>query len=271
MSGKTRWLRISLRNLLIVFTCVAITIGWFAHYAQQRKAAFAAIRKVGGDIRMDIGKPSCFVKWFGPELFGTVWRVDLRGGKADNKLLIHIGVLTELQGLDLSGADIDDGGLQRIAHLPLRELWLQNTSITDAAAVTISKMRTLDFLMLNATSLSNDFLEHLDSLPALAKLGLRGTQVNGAGMKFLARHPNLRQVDVYSTEVDDSGVQYLVDCQGLTDVGLSMTRITNDVFTHLDLLPHLTAADLSANRITTEAVLAFEKSHPQCDIEWYGE
>jgi hypothetical protein len=50
-----------------------------------------------------------------------------------------------------------------------------------------------------------------------------------------------------------------------------MTKITDAVFHHLDKLPNLTDADLSANRpVTTEAVLTFEKSHPKCDIEWYG-
>jgi transposase len=71
---------------------------------------------------------------------------------------------------------------------------------------------------------------------------------------------------------DDTIRAALADCNALTDVGLSMTKITNDVFEYLDMLPNLTEADLSANRpITTEAVLAFEKAHPQCDIEWYGE
>jgi hypothetical protein len=272
MPGKARWLRISLRNLLILFTCVALATGWFAHYAQKRKAAFAAIRKAGGSIQMGVGNPSRLAKWFGPEIFGAVNKIDLREGKADNELLKHVGVLTELPRLDLSGADIDDDGLAHIADLPLVELWLQSTKITDAAAATISDIKSLVFLQLNATSLSDDFLERLESMPALQDLGLRGTKVTGAGMRFLARHPSLKQVDVYSTEVDDAGVRHLVDCRALTDVGLSMTKVTNDVFEHLAMLPNLTTADLTANRpITTAAVLAFEKAHPQCDIEWYGE
>ena len=49
-----------------------------------------------------------------------------------------------------------------------------------------------------------------------------------------------------------------------------MTQITDAVFVSLDKLPNLTSADLNANGlVTTEAVLNFEKSHPNCDIEWY--
>jgi Leucine-rich repeat (LRR) protein len=255
----------------VLFTCLSVAVAWFAHYAHQRWAAFEAIRQAGGNVQMRIGKPSRLEKWFGAELFGTVTKVDLGEGKADNVLLAHIAALKELRRLDLTDADIDDDGLRLIAHLPLRELWLQGTKITDASAATLSKINSLDFLQLNATSLSDAFLERLDPLPELANLGLRGTHVTGVGMKYLSRHPKLSKLDVYDTDVDDSGVAHLVACQSLLCVGLSMTKVTDVVFQHLDKLPNLTEANLNANGpVTTEAVLAFEKSHPKCDIEWYG-
>lgn len=270
MSSTKRWFQISLRAFFLLFTCVAIAVALFANYARHRWAAFAAIRQAGGDVQMSVGQPGRLEKWFGAELFGTVNKVDLREGKADNALLSHIAALKELRRLDLSNADIDDDGLRRIAHLPLRELWLQETKITDASAATLSPIKTLDFLQLNATSVSDAFLERLAPLPELEDLGLRGTHVTGVGMKYLSRHPKLKKLDVYMTEVDDSGVEQLVACQSLVRVGLSMTKITNAVFQHLDKLPNLEDADLTANRpVTTEAVLAFEASHPKCDIEWY--
>ena len=254
----------------MLITCIAVGGAWFANYSQQRKAAFAAIRQAGGEIRMGIQKPSRLEEWFGPELFGVVNKVDLRNGQADNELLAHLGVLSELRRLDLSIADIDDEGLRQIGHLPLQELWLQETNITDASAETLSHVKTLNFLQLNATDVSDEFLAQLDSLPELENLGLRGTQVTGAGMQHLARHPKLEELDVYHTAVDDAGVAHLVRCQSLTDLGLSMTSVTDQVFEYLDKLSNLTNVDLSANRpVTTEAVLEFEKSHPKCDIEWY--
>ena len=61
---------------------------------------------------MGIREPSRLEEWFGAELFGSVNKIDLRKGKADNELLTHIGVLKELRRLDLSNADIDDRGLR---------------------------------------------------------------------------------------------------------------------------------------------------------------
>lgn len=270
MSPSKHRFQISLRAFFLLLTCVSITVALFARYAHQRWAAFAAIRQAGGDVRMSIAEPGRLEKCFGAELFGTVNNIDLRKGAADNALLAHIAALKELRELDLSNADIDDEGLRLIVHLPLRELWLQETNITDASAMMLFKIKSLEFLQLNATSVSDAFLERLDALPDLEDLGLRGTRVTGAGMKYLSRHPKLKKLDVYSTDVDDSGVEYLIACQSLTRVGLSMTKITDAVFQHLDKLSNLTDADLTANApVTTEAVLAFEKSHPKCDIEWY--
>jgi Leucine-rich repeat (LRR) protein len=270
MSSKRRLLRISLRTLFVFVTCIAVSLALFAHYARTRRAAIAAIQKAGGNIEMNTRDPSLLEGWFGSEVFGTVNKIDLREGEVDNALLAHLAALKELQGLDLSNADIDDEGLGHIEHLPLRELWLQGTDITDASAARLSKMTSLTFLQLNTTQLSDAFLEHLAPLPELENLGLRGTNVTSNGMKYLSRHPQLKRLDVYYTKVDDSGVAHLVDCPLLTYLGLSMTLITDAVFEHLDKLANLTDADLSGNQeVTTDAVLEFEKSHSTCDVEWY--
>lgn len=265
-----RFVRISIRSLLVVVLCVAIGLAWFTHYSSSRKSAFAAIRDSGGDIRMGFGEPTILEKLFGAELFGTVIKIDMRKGSVDNELLTHIGKLTEVRQLDLSYGEIDDDGLCAISHLPLTELWLQSTQISDNSAKTLSMMPTLDFLQLNSTSLSDAFLRDLQSLPQLDDLGLRGTNVTGDGMRYLSRHPSLSELDVYHTSVDDDGVALLTKCREIEKLGLSMTQVTDAVFEHLDEFPKLTKADLSGNRpVTTEAVRKFESDHPECDIEWY--
>jgi hypothetical protein len=270
MKNKRRLIRISLRTLLVIVTGVGIVVAWYTHYSRMRKAAFAAIRDSGGEIRMKFGEPTILEKWFGSDVFGVVVKVDMRNGSSNDELLTHIGKLAEFRKLDLSSADIDDDGLRSISHLPLTELWLQSTEISDASAETLSMMTTLDFLQLNSTSLSDTFLRDLQPLPELQDLGLRGTNITGEAMRYLSRHPNLSELDVYHTAVDDAGVGHLTNCRSITKLGLSMTQITDAVFAHLGQLPGLTRADLSANRlVTTDAVFEFEKSHPKCEIEWY--
>ncbi|UUO06409.1 hypothetical protein M4951_24065 [Blastopirellula sp. J2-11] len=268
---KSLW-RFSLRTFLIIFTICAVALGWTTRYVHQRKAAFAAIREAGGKFQWNASKYPRLEAWFGQELFGNPWSLELREGKekVDNELLQQVSLLHELVALDLSNADIDDQGIEQIAHLPLRELWLQSTHITNDSAQTLSKMKTLTFLQLNATDLSDDFLEQLEPLPELDDLGLRGTKVTGPGLQALSRHPKLKDLDLYHTDVDNAGVQLLIRCSALVNLGLSMTKITDDVFQHLAQLPNLTNADLSGNRaVSSEAVFEFKKTHPQCVIEGY--
>jgi hypothetical protein len=165
MSPTKRWLRISLRTSFVLFTCVAIAVGWFARYANQRWAAFAALRQAGADIQMGVGEPSRLEDWFGAELFGTVNKVDLREGKADNKLMVRIAALQELRRLDLSNADIDDDGLRLIKHLPLRELWLQETKISDASAKRFPKSSLWTFCNLTRRRCPMRFLNSSSRCP----------------------------------------------------------------------------------------------------------
>lgn len=180
MAQNHRWLRISLRSLLLVTLVIAVGIAWFANYANRRKSAFAAIRDAGGQIQMAnvprTAIASRFERWFGSELFGVAYKVDLRKTKANNDILKHVAVFRELRALDLSYANVDDSGLNTIAHLPLQELWLQSTNVTDPSANTLSTMKSLEFLALNATSVTDQFLEDLGTLPSLQNLGLRGSK-----------------------------------------------------------------------------------------------
>jgi hypothetical protein len=265
-----RWLKISLRSLLLAFTCISVVFAWYAHGTRQRRAAIAAIEAAGGKVRMASRSRSWIEDWLASDFRGAVSNVELRKCNVTNELIAHVAVLTELRELDLSSTPVDDDDLKKIAHLPLRELWLQSTRITDASASTLSGMTNLNFLQLNATGLTDAFLRDLAALPHLQKLGLRGAPVTDQGLEFLSRHPQLMELDLYQTAVTDVGVETLINCQQLQDLGLSMTKVTSGVFQRLAQMPHLTDVDLSANNVTTEEVLEFEQAHPQCDVEWYG-
>ncbi len=52
IARKHRWLRISLRSLLVATLIIAVGFAWFTNYANSLGAAFAAIRESGGQIQM---------------------------------------------------------------------------------------------------------------------------------------------------------------------------------------------------------------------------
>jgi len=135
------WIAVSLLALTVPIFTASVTCAEKLGDAGKRKAAIDAILQAGGDITMAVQLPTMNYLERIP-----ISEVNLRKATVDNSLLIQVGNLKEVQRLDLSNANIDDDGLRQIAHLQLRELWLQDTKLTDASAVTLSGIKTLNFL-----------------------------------------------------------------------------------------------------------------------------
>lgn len=91
-----------------------------------------------------------------------------------------------LRVLDLSGADVTDEALVHLEKLPsLKELYLQNTLVSDAGISTLSRMTTVRELVIDGTYVSEKGLQELkEALPEATVSGyrLRGAK-NGAAIK----------------------------------------------------------------------------------------
>ena len=151
MSGplKRRWLRFSLRTLLVIMTVLAISLGLYFKSLRDRKAAIGAMEKLGGAISLKYNGPEwlrkmvnddkCF--WnpvavrFQPhhpitdqELqsavpylknFGDLNYLAFRESQVTNEGLKHLLPLAErLLVLDLSDTAVSDDGIVHLKQLP---------------------------------------------------------------------------------------------------------------------------------------------------------
>lgn len=90
-----------------------------------------------------------------------------------------IAKLTQLQQLDLSYNNVDDGSA---AHL--------------------AKLTNLQYLTLNGTKVGNAGAMHLTALTNLRELHLRCTQIGAAGAAHLTKLTNLIQLNLSAAQVD---------------------------------------------------------------------
>jgi hypothetical protein len=110
-----RFLRFSVRGLIVAVLAIGGSLGWMVHCARIQREAVAAIERVGGTIRYNweskngklISKrkpnaPGFLVDFVGADFFGHVTDVKL-SAIATDAILVHVGRLSRLKRLDISG------------------------------------------------------------------------------------------------------------------------------------------------------------------------
>jgi len=107
--------------VLVLFLCVSL--GWIVNRARVQRDAVASIRKAGGTViyHWDLkngkyapgGKswwPGWLVDRVGIDYFGDVAMVELRDRGSCDELLVHVGRLSRLERLTVSGSPATDAG-----------------------------------------------------------------------------------------------------------------------------------------------------------------
>ena len=141
-----RYLRFSLRGVVIVVVLIGCGLGWIVSSARRQRAMVLAIEKSGGGVQYDWQyrnggsfalASSAWPKWLLDRLpvdyfHGVTWVLLGNGGISDPGML-RIGDLKQLEELHIRGSQWTDAGLANLRLLPkLRRLHIQGPSLTDA-------------------------------------------------------------------------------------------------------------------------------------------
>ena len=140
-----RYLRFSVRGLIVVVLVIGGGLGWIVRQAHVQRDAVAAIEKSGGGVSYHWGwrdgksiprgkpwAPKWLVDRIGVDYFGHVTAVGLSPTETDSAI-VHVGHLTQLQRLTINGSSVSDAGLTHLKGLTkLSVLGLGNTQVTDA-------------------------------------------------------------------------------------------------------------------------------------------
>jgi internalin A len=239
-----RFLRFTVRGLIVFVIVVGAGLGWIVRQAHIQRDAVAAIRKAGGTATYDwewrdaytaaaIKKTKGnllydFERYFGEKVEGgrpwaPKWLVDVIGAdyfghvayvglypKVNLETAIQIGRLTRLQELWLNQSSVGDVEIEQFKELRcLVALLLRDTQMTDAGLAHLKGLRKLSYLNAGRTRVTDAGLAHLTSLTELKSLGLDHTQVTDAGLAHLRGLAKLSNLDLKGTQVTDGGVKEL--------------------------------------------------------------
>jgi hypothetical protein len=183
---RRRWLRFSLRTLLILITIFAVWLGWHMHRRREQQRVADAVRERGGTAGPVLRDLSLLSRIQAPYSWDNdFWLSDL---KVPDEALQDFESVPEVIGLHLSGSQITDQGLSHLHdRTDLLTLDLTNNrAITDAGLAHLRKMTELRQLMLrNNPQITDEGLVHLENMQQLDILVLYGTSVTAEGVSKL--------------------------------------------------------------------------------------
>jgi Leucine-rich repeat (LRR) protein len=168
--------------------------------------------------------------------------LNLAGSRLTDNGLALVARLPRLRQLDVSGTSVTDKGLVALStSVTLETLCLSDTKITGTGLVWLASLpalhdldvsfnrlgdgmeeiafpKSLTFLNLQATTISDNQLEAVSKIEGLIELNLVQTKVSDSGMARLAGLTNLERVFLDRTGVTIVGIETLLGIKSVRDV-----------------------------------------------------
>lgn len=218
-----RYVRFSLRLLLLFITASCVWLGLASSRTRSQKRAVDRVHELGGRVAFDY-QLDANMKWRkDPKLPAPVWLIDLIGEDYVRRPSI---------------VNFDDGSDPTNDDLSVVERF------TDLKQLTL----------MNKKRITDDGLHHLLTLSKLEVLALNGTNVRGPGLKHIIHMQNLTGLTLDNTPITDVGLKYVGELRTLEWLNLNRTQITDDGLRHIAALPHLESLQLRGTTITDEGV-----------------
>jgi hypothetical protein len=229
--SKARWLRFSLRTLLVAVTLFGVWLGWWCHRARQQKASVEAITRLGGwsyyDFQLVNGK-------FDPQARSPIpkWLLDRLGYDYFHNVVEVNLVYNNNSGRRLENPVLTDEALARLGGLPkLRCLLLCKTQTSNDGLKHVGELRHLEELfMWDAREVTDAGIAHLADLRRLQYLHCSNSQITDESLRVLATLPRLKGLSLQGNRFTDKGLFYVRDMTQLTQlcVGLNPDREDED-------------------------------------------
>lgn len=197
-SISKRWLRFSLRAMLLLVLVICVWMAIWSNRARKQRDFVNSINPIGNSGVMYRHQIDATGKGIAnPSLPGPGW---LRGLLGDHAFfeIYSVGLVTAR-----------DEYLRAVADFTSIEQLSLSDWVSDDGIAYLSTLRNLKVLDIQSLKISDRSIEVISKLPRLEGLGLAGAAVTDEGLKPLARLRNLRFVGLVDTQVTAAGGAWL--------------------------------------------------------------
>ena len=254
--GKRRWMKISVRGLLIMLTALCVLLGIEALRVHRQQRAVERVKGLGGLVAFDDQIPKG--TWSDQPIGAPQWLTRNTGeGWFQKVVLINFD----------KGSNPTNDDLVLLRDLPdVREITLFNKKkITDEGLVHLGRLKYLEKLPLHGTRVRGPGLRHFRT-QKLTLITLEDTPFGDGGMVYLANRPGLQYLNLSGTKITDHGLFALVHLPSLTRLEVSRTAISDEGLEHLARLTSLTQLFISNTNTTETGRARLRTSLPKCRI-----
>ncbi len=190
-------------------------------------------------------------------------------GNLTGDALKYLKDLKSLNVLDVSyDRGISGDGLKYLNGLSkLRELYLQETGITDSELEKLNDLPELETLALGGTGTTGIGL-NLEKSKTIKDLTLGSCHITYAGLEQISRLTSLKKLDLSdNSQITDAGLKFLCNLTSLEELNLSNnSQITNAGIKYLNSLSNLQFLDLTNTKATATGVKKLQQLLPKCNI-----
>ncbi len=243
-SGKRRWLRYSLRSMLLVTLVISAWLAWNVNRASRQRKAVEHLRSLDRSVWIsydfEVGEYGLYVNDAAPP--GPDWLRELVG----------VDFLSDV--VKLESGKILDPDLNDVHDLTaLKYCRFSHAPITDEGVASLSGNTRLEILDLSGTAITDDALSHLERASKLTVLQLSQTNITDAGLVHLRQFPDLEDLWLGHTKITDEGLKHVRQLTDLVRLNLIDTRVTDEGLTHIEELPKLVQLDLGSTDVADGA------------------
>ena len=215
------------------------------------------------------------------------------------KSLQFVFGLPKLRSIQFDSNRINSKVFKELKGLPIEELYLSNTNISDKDCRYIASMKRLSvldltdlkitdngikflrnnkriyYLRIDNLPVSNESVEYISSMPNIIHLYLNNLTITGISLKYLSKLTLLEILDLSGTNIDDLGLKYLTEksssgdmpLKNLEKLNLADTKITDKSIDYIVKFKGLKNIDIRGTLITSKGYERLQKKF-KFYIEW---
>lgn len=171
-----------------------------------------------------------------------------------------------LESTPLSDTDLDV--FTNVPGLRILQLDHAENNLSGAGMAEIAKLTQLEHLRIRGSSIGDDGLKALSTMPNLRVLNLPQGKFTDAGLAQLKLLPKLQMLRIGSPQVTDEGIATLKDFPSLRRVHLIDIPITDRGLADLQSIPKLESLYLDGANISDAAVDELFRKRPNLHVHF---